>query len=127
MPSGSVTRHASEWRPPRRGRRRHDRTFARPPAYPLGRFALAYIAALVVWIGSKFLLLGGLSLQSFLLSSLVYLACGFVLTRYISRRVIFNQNFATIASVADAKLGTVLRWPVAVPYLIWQVFVARYF
>ena len=125
MSSGSVTslRQSAQRRGPRR-RRGQKR---QKEIYPLRKFVLAYLAALAVWAGSKFLLVSDFSVSTFLLSCLIYYVCGYAVTRYISLRVVYSQHFATIASMANAKLGSVLRWPIAVPAFIGQVFVARYF
>lgn len=125
MPSGSITS------PRRSASRRYSRRRRGPrrqrELYPLRKFVLAYLAAISVWIGSQFLFVSAFGVGTFLLSCFIYCVCGYTVTRYISLRVVYNSNFATIASVAEAKLGTVLWWPIAVPVFIWQVFVARYF
>lgn len=70
--------------------------------------------------------LAALALLVFPLAIIGYPLMGIWLSRRIGRQVAWSPNHATIASVSAAKLGTILRWPIAVPTFIWQVFVVRH-
>lgn len=106
-----------------RRRRRHSRYRRKDhfQPYPLGRFLRAYVICLAIWIASMFLSMA----IGFPVSPVVYFACGFYLTRFISRRVLWNQNFATIASIAQAKWAMFLAWPLQVLCLLWQIFLVK--
>jgi hypothetical protein len=55
-----------------------------------------------------------------------YFLIGVLLTRYISRRIIWNVYIASLADIATAKMHTWLTWPFSVPVLIWQIIVANH-
>ncbi len=59
------------------------------------------------------------------ISLITYMACGWGLTRWTSKRLHWNWQLASVADIAIAKLLNMLAWPIKVPVLIAQVFLFR--
>ena len=49
-----------------------------------------------------------------------------VLARFILRDIQWHQQHSTLASVAGAKWGAIVAWPIAYPILFAQIAVVRY-
>lgn len=111
MPTSTVTAFRNNRR---RGRRSRPR---RPEPYRLGNLIAAYLACLLVVIGS-FLLAGPLGI-------FVYFICGAWLTRFLSHRVLWWPFASNIENVYLAKVSTFLRWPIAVPAFLWKLAVVK--
>jgi hypothetical protein len=103
-----------QWRP-RRGRRSRRSRPLQP--YRLGEFIGAYVLSLSV-VSATFALAGPLGIVA-------YFVCGFALTRFISRRVIWWRQANSIENVYLAKVATFLRWPVAIAAFIWKLAVVK--
>lgn len=103
-----------------RSRRRRGRKSAEP--YRLSEFLGAYLLGLGIWILSL-----GTSVKLHVpLAFIVHLLVGLFLSRFVSRRVIWNWHIASIAQIARAKWATFIAWQLAVPVLIWQLMIYKY-
>ncbi|MBS4083725.1 MAG: hypothetical protein KGZ73_09265 [Rhizobiales bacterium] len=88
-----------------------------PPPYSIAGFIGAYSVAVLINL---------LALVVFPILLLVYPITGICLSRYIGRRMVWWNFAASIENVAAAKRKFVLTWPVAMPGLIWKIFLARF-
>jgi hypothetical protein len=79
---------------------------------------LAYVGSILA-LGLAVALSLGLAL-------LLYPVLGIALSRYIGSRVRWSECHATVATVSQAKLGLIVRWPLEVPIFIAQAFVTKY-
>jgi hypothetical protein len=102
----------------RRRRRNARRGGGGIQPYRLKEFFFAYLIAIAVNV------VGFVGLSILFIP--FYFITGVVLSRFISRRVIWNPYLASVADIASAKMHTWVTWPISVPVLIWQVLVAHH-
>lgn len=99
---------------PRRPKRRGK---LRPTPYRIGEFIRAYLIALGVVVAAAIV-------QPITILP-AWLIVGGFLTRYISDRVIWWKFTFNLEQVYRAKVGMLLTWPLAVPVLIFKLWVTR--
>jgi hypothetical protein len=81
----------------------------------LGMAWIIYFVALLIWVGVAFI-------PKLPLGTLVYLACGFVMTRYVMRGVMeFHPVYNTVANVFSAKIWMFLLWPLSMLILLFKL------
>jgi hypothetical protein len=59
------------------------------------------------------------------LGIVAYFVCGFWLTRFLSRRVIWWSFASNIQNVYLTKVSTFFRWPVAVAVFLWKLAIVK--
>jgi hypothetical protein len=89
-----------------------------PPPYRVGELIWAYVIAVLINLATLLILPAIL---------IVYPITGLILSRFISRRIIWWDYAANIENVAATKLQFLLTWPVAMPRFIAKAAVARFF
>lgn len=100
----------------RRGRRNRFRPNSSNNA--LKQILMSYIVAV-------FALAGCILVQNLGILAVGYVVIGVYLTRYVSRRIIWNQHLASLADIYRAKVTTWYSWPISIPVLIWQMYVVQ--
>lgn len=85
------------------------------PFMTLGRAWMIYFMALLIWVGVALI-------PKVPVGTLVYLACGFVMTRYVMRGVMeFHPVYSTVANVFSAKIWMFLLWPLSMFMLLFKL------
>lgn len=102
-------------RAPRHRNKRH-----RPPPrkYRIGEFIRAYAVALAACFAAL--------LVNPVLALIAWPIAGLFVSRFVSQRVTWWLQSDNLANVSSSKLSMVLRWPLAMPALIFRMIVVRY-
>ncbi|MGH6637345.1 MAG: hypothetical protein ACREBY_01935 [Polaromonas sp.] len=80
---------------------------------------LIYLGAMLLWIGSLLMPYGTVT---GLISIVLYLGFGFVMTRYVMRDLIeFHPMYNTVANVFSAKIWMFLLWPIQMFILLFKL------
>lgn len=91
----------------------------RPPRkYRIAEFVRAYVLALAGCLAAL--------LVDPVAGVLAWPICGLLVSRFVSKRVIWWSQTNNLANVAGSKLSMVLRWPLTMPALIFRLIVVRY-
>lgn len=101
---------------------RHHRGRRRGQARkPIGRAApglfTTYCVALAILLA--------VALVALVLAPIVYVGLGVFISRVVARSISWSEHHATIHNVARAKLGMILNWPVALPKLMVEMWLAE--
>ena len=85
----------------------------------LGVAWLIYLGAMLLWIGSLLMPYGTVT---GLITIVLYIGFGFVMTRYVMRDLIeFHPMYNTVANVFSAKIWMFLLWPIQMLVLLFKL------
>ena len=88
----------------------------------IGMYFLCGMLDVAVFVAAAELLEGGGFLAVVVMT---HVACGGVLSRFVSSRIVWWNQADNIENVYRAKVSLFVTWPTAVPRLIWRVAVSK--
>lgn len=103
-------------------RSRQWRRWNRVEPYRIRELVAAYLVGLAIWILS----LGVSIALNIPLAFVAHVFVGFFLSRFVSRRIVWNWHTSNIGDIARAKWATFIGWQLAIPILIWQLAVYKF-